>query len=266
MKKVVLTAAVLVASAGMAFSADLPARVAKPAPYIAPPVFTWTGFYVGANVGYGFSRSRDVNMVEVGPGEGEGGPGPAIAAVAAGSSLPGTYGSLSPKGIFGGLQAGYNYQFGQFVLGVESDIQVSGIRDRVNGYDNNTEYTLATKSEVNWFGTLRPRVGYAFDNVLIYATGGLAFGGVKYAQEFYCCGSYYASARADRTKFGYAVGGGLEYAVSSHWTVKAEYQYINLGSANLSATEYNPDPTPYSVHTRLRSNFHTVRLGVNYRF
>jgi outer membrane immunogenic protein len=251
-RKLLLATTAVAATAFGAQAADLPSRTVKPAPYVAPaPVFTWSGFYVGANAGYGFSSSRTVRMTELDDGQ---------------DPYPGSYGSLSPKGVFGGAQAGYNVQFGSFVVGLETDIQASRIRDKTNVFNDDTDYGLATKSEVNWFGTLRPRVGYAFNNVLVYATGGLAYGGVKYAQE-YDGGSYLASARVSKTKFGYALGGGVEYAFNANWTFKGEYQYINLGSTNISAVEHRlGNPTSYTVNTKLRSDFHTVRLGVNYKF
>jgi outer membrane immunogenic protein len=251
LKSVLVSSVALAVIAGAAHAADLPSRAAAPAPYVAAPAFTWSGFYVGLNGGYGFSSSRTVHMTEYATGVYFG---------------DGDYGSLSPKGMFGGAQAGYNAQFGNFVVGLETDIQFSGVRDKTNVFNNNTGYALATKSEVNWFGTIRPRIGYAFNNFLVYATGGLAYGGVKYSQD-YDDSPWLASARTSKTKVGYAVGGGVEYAFNSNWTMKGEYQYINLGSTTVTATEYNAGaPTTFTIGTKLRSDFHTVRLGVNYKF
>ena len=240
--------AFLLATAG-ASAADLaPAAVEPVAPAAA---YNWTGFYAGINGGYAFGSSHDVTMSELFP-----------------ESDPYTdkYGSLSPKGGFGGVQAGYNWQTGNFVLGLEGDIQGAGISDKTSRIGATTDYFLSTKSQVNWFGTVRPRIGYTFDNILIYATGGLAVGGVKYTQN-YVDGDYLAHARTNKTRVGFAVGGGVEYAFNEHWTAKLEYQYIDLGRSKISATEINDgEPTQYTIHTKLRTDFHTVRLGVNYKF
>lgn len=240
--------AFLLATAG-ATAADLaPAPVEPVGPEVA---YNWTGFYAGINGGYAFGSSRDVTMSELFPGD---------------DPNSDKYGSLSPKGGFGGVQAGYNWQTGNFVLGLEGDIQGAGISDKTSRIGATTDYFLSTKSQVNWFGTVRPRIGYAFDNILIYATGGLAVGGVKYTQN-YVDGDYLAHARTNKTRVGFAVGGGVEYAFNEHWTAKLEYQYIDLGRSKMSATEFNDgEPTQYTIHTKLRTDFHTVRLGVNYKF
>lgn len=248
MKVRISVATFLLATAG-ASAADLaPAAVEPVAPAVA---YNWTGFYAGINGGYAFGSSRDVTMSELFPATGP---------------LVDSYGSLSPKGGFGGVQAGYNRQAGNFVFGLEGDIQGGDISDKTGRIGTATGYFLSTKSQVNWFGTVRPRIGYAFDNILIYATGGLAVGGVKYTQN-YVNGDFLAHPRTSKTRVGFAVGGGAEYALNEHWTAKLEYQYIDLGRSKISATEINGgEPTDYTIHTRLHTDFHTVRLGANYKF
>ncbi|WP_187829786.1 outer membrane protein [Labrys sp. KNU-23] len=248
MKLRISASAFLLVTVG-ASAADLaPAAVEPVAPAAA---YNWTGFYAGINGGDGFGSSHDVTMSELFPATGP---------------LVDRYGSLSPKGGFGGVQAGYNRQAGNLVLGLEGDIQGGGISDKAGRIGANAGYFLSTKSQVNWFGTVRPRIGYAFDNILFYATGGLAVGGVKYTQN-YVNGDFLAHPRTSKTRVGFAVGGGAEYAFSQHWTAKLEYQYIDLGRSKISATEINGgEPTDYTIHTRLRTDFHTVRLGVNYKF
>jgi len=167
MKKILLSSVALLGLASGTLAADLPSRRA-PAPVIAAvPVFTWTGFYVGVNAGYGWTESFDVTL-------------PNGAVVRADSEDDG--------GFVGGAQIGYNYQIGSFVLGLEGDIQYADLGGAtyvvpgvgIVSYDNS-----------DWFGTVRARAGVAFDRALIYATGGFAFaddrtgwtvgGGIEYA-------------------------------------------------------------------------------------
>ncbi|WP_413993418.1 outer membrane protein [Labrys okinawensis] len=239
-----------------ALAADLARAQADPtAPVYVP--YNWTGFYAGANAGYGVSSGHNVNLTEENTG---------------GAPAFERYGKISPHGGLVGLQSGYSWQTGHLVLGLEGDVQWADINDRTTGTLANsgigTDYVVSTKSQVDWFGTLRSRVGYAFDNILLYGTGGLAFGGVKSSQEFHCCGGGW-TANPDRndTKVGYTLGAGVEYALSEHWTAKLEYDYIDLGSKTLNATELNTGvPSTFSIHTKLHTDFHTIRLGVNYKF
>jgi outer membrane immunogenic protein len=173
----------------------------------------WTGFYAGVNAGGGGTAND---------------------------------GLLSPSGGFGGGQIGYNWQgvFGlgrNWVLGVEADIQGSGIDDSVMGL----------KSSLNWFGTVRGRLGYAFGPTLIYATGGFAFGEVE---------NTVAPFRVSETQTGYVLGGGVEYKFNPAWSIKAEYQFISLDAGDLTGAG------PLGLTTGDRSEINTFRVGVNYRF
>ncbi|QFU16373.1 outer membrane protein [Microvirga thermotolerans] len=154
MKKILLSSVALLGFTAGAMAADLPSRAA-PAPVVAAvPVFTWTGFYVGVNAGYGWNTSNkspyffDPVLGYSGDGGNDG-------------------------GFVGGAQVGYNYQMGMFVLGLEADIQYAD-RSRDRGY-----YALGyayDRSSDDWFGTVRARAGVAFDRALVYATGGFAYG------------------------------------------------------------------------------------------
>lgn len=252
-------------SASLLSAFYLPAQAADLAPQPVEPVapviataYSWTGFYAGINGGYAFGSSHHVKMAETYTGD------PTYV-------VSENYGSLSPKGGFGGAQVGYNAQFGSFVLGLEGDIQGAGISDRttatvLNQYDY--EYTLTTRSKTDWFGTVRPRVGFAFDNILIYATGGVAFGGVKYNQSYIdSTNAYFSNPSKSDTRVGFALGGGIEYGITQNWSVKLEYQYVDLGTTKLRGQEISDGvPSDYYITSKLRTDFHTVRLGVNYRF
>ncbi len=168
MKKILLASVALFGFAGAASAADLPTRAAPPAPvFAAAPVFTWTGFYVGVNAGYGWSND-DFDAFDAADIDDDG-------------------------GFVGGAQVGYNYQIGSFVVGLEGDIQyVDFGREGVfNFEDENGEILQGEFESSDWFGTVRARAGVAFGQALIYATGGFAFaddangwtvgGGVEYA-------------------------------------------------------------------------------------
>lgn len=147
-----------------------------------------------------------------------------------------TNSGINPSGVAGGAQAGYNWQNGQFVFGGETDIQLSGADD-----------TFAPWKFSNpWFGTLRGRVGYAFSNILAYATGGLAYGNLK-AES--------GNLSEDKTQLGWTLGAGMEVGLAPNWSAKVEYLYMDLGNRFYSIT---------GVENGLQSS--VLRLGVNYHF
>ena len=165
MKKILLASVALFGFAGAASAADLPTRAAPPAPvFAAAPVFTWTGFYVGVNAGYGWSND-DFDAIDLADDEDDG-------------------------GFIGGAQVGYNYQIGSFVVGLEGDIQYADFGAE-GAFDFDGDGDDDTFESSDWVGTVRARAGVAFDRALIYATGGFAFaddangwtvgGGVEYA-------------------------------------------------------------------------------------
>lgn len=219
MMKKTLASALAAASllvAAPAFAADMAARpypTKAPPPVAVVPAFSWTGFYLGANVGYGWGSGKE------------------------------GIGDLDPEGWLGGGQIGFNYQFGNnVVLGAEADFQGSDIRDSVE------DGVFDPRSKMDYFGTVRARLGYAFDNVLPYVTGGLAWGHNKITDRF-------DDFSDDKTHVGWTVGGGVEYALTNNWTVKAEYLYMDLGN------EYYD-----SIGEDAGLKASTARIGVNYKF
>ena len=238
MKRILLAGLGLFALAATqsAVAADRPLPYKAPPPPVVDPIFNWTGFYIGVNAGYGWSPWSDqLQDLSNGPGN--------------------LFNGLSPEGGFGGGQVGFNWQGvgSPWVLGIEADIQASDIRDTFT-------WTLATSSsKIAWFGTARGRLGFASDRTLIYATGGFAYGHVNNREVG---GAVYIS---DGTASGYAVGGGAEYAFSPALSVKAEYQYINLGKHDpVTAGGVRLSSFP---GTKVENDaFHTVRVGLNLRF
>jgi outer membrane immunogenic protein len=206
MKKILLSSVALLGLATGAMAADLPSRRA-PAPIVAAvPVFTWTGFYVGVNAGYGWNTSDDFVF------NGE------------------RFDLDDDGGFVGGAQAGYNYQIGSFVVGLEGDIQYAdfGGEDVIL-----SDGSVVDFNNSDWFGTVRARAGVAFDRALIYATGGFAF--------------------ADDAT-GWTVGGGLEYAFTNNLSAKIEGLYVNL------------DQDDDFLGIDNDAEFGVVRAGLNFRF
>ncbi len=220
-------------------------RSYKDTPVYAPPANSWTGFYIGANGGYAWNNSgNSINYNDGGAGF-IGGADQSARAL--------------PQGGFGGGQIGYNLQSGSFVFGVEADFQGSSIGDRVgsttlNGLD------ATSRERLDWFGTARGRLGFAVDRTLFYFTGGLAYGDLRQSASV-TDGVDAVRVRNNDIQTGYMLGGGIEYKFSTNWSLKGEYQYINLGNSSLTGT----DTTGAAVRTNdLDTNFHTARVGLNY--
>jgi outer membrane immunogenic protein len=210
------------------------------APRYAP--FSWAGFYIGANGGYGWSTSSD-QLGDLTGGR--------------------TFQGLSPKGGFAGGQWGYNWQAQQVVFGLESDLQWSDIRDTGTNAPGGGVVAGAYESRLRWFGTSRIRLGLANDRTLIYGTAGLAAGRIR-NDVFYATLVEY---NVDRTAYGYVLGGGVEWAWAANWSVKAEYQWINLKLNDpILTTVLGIAWSSFPGATVREDAFHTVRLGVNYRW
>ena len=271
MKKIVLAATFGCLSTMAAVAADLPSRRAPPV-YIppAPPTFSWTGPYVGVNAGYAFNGDHTFTTSGNTPGQ--------IADIATG--LRPTSIRDRSNGFTGGAQIGYNYEFsgGSFlgsgiVVGVEADAAYVGP-------GSNSTYTSGAfvsrfASRTDYVGTVRGRLGYAFDRVLVFGTGGFAYGNVRDNETFANAAgvnTFAGSRNAMRT--GYAYGGGVEYAIptssflnvfnSSAVTLKAEFIHYDLGtSAVLVGGVVNP---ANSFTSQIRTQGNLARAGINYKF
>ncbi|HSI40588.1 MAG TPA: outer membrane protein [Xanthobacteraceae bacterium] len=248
-------------AAAPALGADMSYRA--PAPIMAAPMFTWSGFYLGASVGYGWSSVDGLDGYY--------------------AYSNGFYdvfqssGDLEPSGWFGGMQAGYNYQFyNNIVLGIEADVffadmkddmSVAGWSDYAGAADDDYFYRTGNVSaKIESFGTIRARLGYAYDRFLPYVTGGLAWADVKisgsgtvtdYNLNSPDITTVWYSSSTNETVWGWTIGLGVEYALTDNWTVKAEYLYADLGATNFDALFEGRD-LDYSLQT--------VKMGVNYKF
>jgi|SRR5690349_17636249 len=207
MSRILLGVAALIGAswAASAEAADLP--YGSRAPYtVNQPLnyYSWAGPYLGGNIGWAWG-SVDNNVTR-------------------------------PSGFVGGAQAGYNFQSGPWVFGIEGDLQATGASD-----------TFAPWKFSNpWFGTVRGRGGYAFNNIFFYGTAGLAFGELI-GQTF--------GASENHTNVGWTVGLGAEFGLTPNWSAKAEFLFIDLNDSNFTITGL-----PNGYH------FGLLRAGVNYRF
>ena len=209
---------------GAASAADIARPIYKAPPAgVLPVAYDWTGFYVGGHVGYGWadkSWADSVGLFDI---------------------------SHQANGFLGGAQAGFNYQIGMFVLGIEGDWSWSNM----SGNSNVLGATFNT--DVNWTATLAGRAGLAFDRWLVYGKGGVAWANDHYSTNFYPL-----STDITDTRVGWVVGAGVEYAFAPQWTAKIEYNYMDFGSERVS---FAP-----GFATDIDQKVQTVKFGINYKF
>jgi outer membrane immunogenic protein len=225
----------------------------------------WTGFYAGLHLGYGLGDADTaVNAL----------PNAEVFVNLADTTL-----HPDPKGVIGGVQAGYNWQIKHFVYGVEADFSGSGIGgDRyvspIIQY-NGTSYgggSLLAHQNTNALGTLRPRIGYVVaPRLLIYGTGGLAMGHVNFSAntDFLPVGDEEYPAVSSGMKDGWVAGGGAEFALSRRWSIKAEYLKYDLGSTSVTANPTIPFPTgvtQFQTQYIQNTSANLITTGVNFRF
>lgn len=264
--KTILTAAIALLGATSAFAADLPARAYTKAPVIAP-AYNWTGFYVGANVGYGWGRSQTDTFLDPTSSW-------AIEAVAFRNELTALSNArYNPAGVVGGLQAGYNWQVGSWLLGLEADFNGSDVNKTIqySGLNGGIVRNFTQSTKLDWFATFRPRIGYASDKTLLYITGGLAVGEVEGSWQLLSDNGYAKAGSGKDTRLGWTAGAGVEQAFASNWSVKLEYLYTDLdnisyASAYLPGSTFAPPGSNYREQISQDLKFHTARIGLNYKF
>ena len=253
---------VAVAFTQIASAADLPRKAPAYTPP-PPPPFTWTGFYVGLNAGGHWAKDDVTTAASV----------PNFGALGAASFDAGAAGTNEPSGFIGGLQLGYNWQINNFVLGLEGDVNgLTGKETRSVLYPGPFPAagdTFTTSAQSNFLATVRGRLGFAFDRVLVYGTGGLAVGNVKTTDSATVIGGTVLETTSNTTtRTGWTAGGGLEYAFAPNWSAKVEYLYVNLGSFDTTipcvagcVVVGGPD---IIVHHKWTDNI--ARVGINYKF
>ena len=283
MQKLLASLAAFTALTGAASAADLPRRAAPPPIFTPVPVFTWTGAYFGVNAGYGFdASSRNTSVYALPAGSVIGSPGT--------NAVVSVNNGRNNEGFTGGAQIGYNYQFtpgSGVVVGFEADAQYVDFARRLNATQNYSlagtpglafappRANVATRGNgLDYFGTVRGRLGYAFDRTLVYATGGFAYGSGQEDQNFANAGL----GRGDSFRTGWTVGGGIEYALptdsflnffrSSAVTLKVEGLYVNLDrQKNTLGGLYSLATNTLFVNgAAANTEFAVVRAGINYKF
>ena len=264
MKKLLLAGISLTALvAGPAMAADLPVRA--PA-YMPPPpavvYYNWSGCYIGANVGGGWTKSNTY-----------------------GNPLPDpvAYGfvpmdvSTNGSGVVAGGQAGCNLQVASnFVVGIEGDISWSGVKgegtvgpiESIPAGQNYVPGSFATSTqEVMWLGTVRGRAGVVFDRLMVYMTGGVAFAGIKTtADEVFPVTGVSNPGSLDANRIGWVGGVGLEYAVTYNWIVRGEYLYHQFASDTFVGNRVPVLPTFGVEYSTGRTNLSVARLALSYKF
>jgi outer membrane immunogenic protein len=217
-------------------AADLPVKAPVMREAAALP-FSWAGFYIGGHVGYGWGRSTIHDLDDFCLGAGTC-PTPSV--------------GYRFNGALGGVQAGYNWQSGNLVIGAEADVSFAGMK-HTSTFRPPGPALLTT--EVDWFGTGRLRLGYAFGGSMLYATGGVAFVDIENRMQ-----SGNSVAATSGVKWGWTVGGGWEHALASNWIVRAEYLLIEVEKTKAAV------PPPATGRFEWDNHVHVARIGLSYRF
>jgi outer membrane immunogenic protein len=268
-------AAFLVAASFAAQAADIARPVYKAAPVAAG--YNWTGWYGGLNAGYGWNGATTSFIDDGGAGN---------------TVLNSTFDSartqkLDPSGFIGGGQLGYNWQFDkQWVAGFETDLQYSAVKGDafVTPAPGGVTYGLTSRQDLEWFGTVRARLGFLLtERLMAYGTGGLAYGETKasatianvsgithiipLSTQLTCPANSVCIAGNDsRVSAGWTAGGGLEYAPSNNVTFKIEYLHIDLGDQTVRLVAQAPATGNGFVTATFNNAYDIVRAGVNWKF
>lgn len=272
MRKLLLSGVPLAVLAGPAFAADLPSTKDAPV-FVAPsPIFNWTGFYAGANAGYGWGPAKARLQLPADPGS-QSFFNPALAA----GALPATL-NFNRSGFIGGGQIGYNYQINSVVLGLEADIQGADVGGSSALTTINTPGFVAgnysARSTLDWLGTVRGRLGFTpVERWLVYATGGLAYGhsNRSYSAVAPMSNDFFSSSRSS-TNVGWTLGAGVEWAVNNNWSIKAEYIHYCLSCSTDITTPGGRDLALVAagftqpLANKFSNGGDIVRVGLNYRF
>lgn len=234
MKKVLLAASIVALSTSLASAADLAARPYTKAPPIVAPIYNWTGFYIGGQVGGAWS---DYSWDRV--------------------SLTGEPVAHSKSSVTGGGHLGYNWQYNQFVLGVEAEFNGTNL----NATSVSVPAPLVTYgSKIEWYGTVVGRLGYAWDSFMVYATGGVAFADIKTTGVNGITDSFENSG----TRTGWTAGAGVAYQIAPNWIAGVDYKHIEFDSFNRSGVT-NTLILPYA-QTGIDAKIDQVTARISYKF
>jgi outer membrane immunogenic protein len=280
MKKLLIAAAALVTLAAPALAADMaPAPVYTKAPVIVAPVYSWTGFYIGGDVGWAGSRQNgSVTALPAGFGP------PAIGGGGlAGFGILPTAHNLGGDGVLGGLYAGYNWQTGNAVYGFEGDVSflnrrtsnTQGLFDTFTGVPTVDGSTVQITANTRSLESIRGRIGYAWNSFMLYGTGGVAFNQTNYALNLVTTPGSFNGAPSGSIGFsqnnvGYAVGFGAEWMATQNWIFRLEYLHYGFNGSSGTLPVVG-DTCTVAVGCRLVAstsnlNIDSVRVGLAYKF
>jgi outer membrane immunogenic protein len=256
-RKILLASVGAVALSGSAaWAADLPSPPPPPPVYLPPPaIFTWTGIYVGGQIGYAWTSGNN-NFTGFDPFF----PGAPFLATSIGDT---------PNGVIGGANVGYNYQINQWVLGLEGSVDGTSLKNTAAAFFADGT-TLSAHSTADIQGSIRGKLGVAWDRALIYATGGVAFGGfntdVSIANTGFLNGGnpFFASGNVSTTRVGWTVGGGIQYGVTNNWSIFAEYRFTNFGDIRENNFGFLPAGAFFNGNRQIHQN--QVQAGFDYKF
>jgi outer membrane immunogenic protein len=232
-----LAAVALFSFASVASAADLPRKAPAHAPPPPPAVYNWTGFYIGAQAGW--SRIHDNQDLS----------SPTFALSV----------SNSASGAVGGVNAGYNFQINQFVVGIEGDFEGNSTHHSFFVGPPFSAATTATE-QLRWQGSVRGRLGIAFDRVLFYGTGGWAFG--RFEDTYFTPVPVFGPETVSSTRDGWTAGAGVEYALNNFVTTRVEYRYTDWGSHTNTLVTWLAPPGQSIDHVTQNA----VRFGVDFKF
>lgn len=253
-----LAALIALSGVASAAAADLPSRIVAKVPARSDPGYQWGGWYVGGHAGGVWGRS-DVGSAFVN------GTTPIANQQAFAASAP----QLDASGFAGGGQVGYNHMVDRWLFGVEVDASYSGLRASraaAAPFPTGGGFAVNYAASTPWTMTLRPRIGYAIDRTLLYATGGLALTDLNFASAYADSAGRSATASVASVKTGWTAGIGIEHAISTNWSAKVEYLYTDFGKLSVSSPLTAGAGTDGGVVQDIALKTNTVRGGLNYRF
>lgn len=250
-------------------AADLPERSWSKAPPLVAPAFNWSGFYAGVNVGGGWYDGGNITTSSN-----------VSSLIAPGNIVHVPVSNSNEAGVTAGGLIGYNYQMDRVVLGVEADFNYVDLKSSRSGSTTAAfaggvtgNYNFENTSRIDWFGTVRGRIGFVpTERLLVYGTGGLAYGEVKINiadSEAFSTGlsRLWLGDNSD-VRVGWTAGGGLEYAFTNNWTLRGEYLYVDLGGSGTTANFQGTDPLRSQIHYNAsrENRFSVVRAALSYKF
>jgi outer membrane immunogenic protein len=224
---------------GMASAADLPIRGAYKAP---PPIFSWTGIYIGVHAGAALGLHEDTFTT---------------------ATLRSVNQHYS-TGFLGGAQVGANYQTGPWVIGAEAQLSWSGLDGTSTCEPGAPVALINCRTQTDRLGTVAARFGIAFDRTMIFVKAGGAWAHDKHEMISFI--TPFVTLRTDEARYGWMFGTGVEHAVFGNWSAKVEYDYLDFGTRGLLFPGLAALVTGLNENVPIRQHIHLVKLGVNYRF